>query len=76
MFTKIYAILYVQIPSFLRSEFGLKSNPSLKGKKVTITGKLSEYFTHPGLKDVSAVVSVGDRTGVGSYHDYENQGLR
>ncbi|MFE4351965.1 hypothetical protein [Peribacillus butanolivorans] len=34
-----------------------------------MTGKLSEYFTHPGLKDVSAMVSVGDRTGVGSYHD-------
>ncbi|MEJ9228372.1 DUF6359 domain-containing protein [Peribacillus butanolivorans] len=53
----------------MRSEFGLKSNPSLKGKKVTITGTLSEYFTHLGLKDVSAMDSVGDRTGVGSYHD-------
>ncbi|MFB7641568.1 DUF6359 domain-containing protein [Peribacillus butanolivorans] len=51
----MYAVLYTQVPPFLRSEFGLKSNPSLKGKKVTITGTLSEYFTHPGLKDVSAM---------------------
>ncbi|WP_422777938.1 DUF6359 domain-containing protein [Peribacillus butanolivorans] len=65
----MYAVLYARIPSFIRSEFGLKSNPSLKGKKVTITGTLSEYFTHLGLKDVSAMDSVGDRTGVGSYHD-------
>ncbi|WP_458354021.1 endonuclease [Peribacillus frigoritolerans] len=72
--TNIANMVYVQIPSSFRSEFGLKTNPALKGKKVTVTGTLSSYFTHPGLKDVSAMSSGNDSPepetpGVGSYYD-------
>ncbi|MCM3676474.1 DUF6359 domain-containing protein [Peribacillus simplex] len=58
--TNISNMVYVQIPSSFRSEFGLKTHPSLKGKKVTVTGTLNAYFTHPGLKDVSAMFSGND----------------
>ena len=67
-------MVYVQIPSSFRSKFALKTDPSLKGKKITVTGTLSAYFTHPGLKDVYAMFSGNDSpepeiTGVGSYYD-------
>ncbi|MBT2615443.1 MULTISPECIES: endonuclease [unclassified Bacillus (in: firmicutes)] len=72
--TNITNMVYAQVPSSFRSEFGLKTNPALKGKKVTVTGTLSAYFTHPGLKDVSAMSSGNDSPepetpGVGSYYD-------
>lgn len=46
--------LYVQITSSFRSGWGLKSNPSRLGGRVTITGTLSSYFSHGGLKSTTA----------------------
>ncbi|WP_286184765.1 DUF6359 domain-containing protein [Bacillus sp. SD075] len=81
--TNISSMVYVQVPSSFRSEFGLKTHPSLKGKKVTVTGTLNAYFTHPGLKDVSAMFSGSDSPepetpGVAPtmIQPLENQGLR
>ena len=44
-------MLYVQIPSSFRSTYGLKTNPSLIGKNIKVTGDLSAYFSHAGLKN-------------------------
>ncbi|MGC5327914.1 DUF6359 domain-containing protein [Brevibacillus sp. SYSU BS000544] len=44
-------ILPVQLPSgTIRTGLNLKTNPSLLGKKIRITGKLEAYFGVPGLK--------------------------
>ncbi|WP_231893376.1 endonuclease [Rossellomorea aquimaris] len=53
-------ILYVQIPSEFRHRFGLQSNPSLKGKKLSLTGNLSLYFSHPGLKSPSEISFINE----------------
>ncbi|MER2010544.1 MAG: DUF6359 domain-containing protein, partial [Psychrobacillus sp.] len=46
-------MLYIQLPNSpasIRTEFGLKTNPSNLGKKVVITGSLEKYFgNHAGL---------------------------
>lgn len=47
-------MVYVQIPSDYRSSFGLQSNPGLMGEKIKVTGSLSAYFSHPGVKSTSA----------------------
>ncbi|WP_338470900.1 endonuclease [Niallia sp. XMNu-256] len=47
-------MIYVQIPSSFRSAYGLNSNPSLMGKKLKVTGTLTAYFSHVGLKNSSA----------------------
>ena len=67
-------MLFVQIPSSFRSEFGLQSNPDLKGQKVAITGTLTSYFSHSGLKDPSVMVKNGNTPesgtpNAGSYYD-------
>jgi endonuclease I len=48
-------MLYVQVTSAYRSTFGLLSNPSLIGRQITVTGTLTAYFTHPGLKSPTAM---------------------
>ncbi|WIM93243.1 endonuclease [Actinoplanes oblitus] len=48
-------MLYVQLTSSYRSAFGLLSNPSLIGRQLTVTGTLTAYFSHPGLKSPSAM---------------------
>ncbi|CAM4024649.1 endonuclease [Janibacter anophelis] len=48
-------MLYVQIPSALRSQWGLASNPSLRGEQVDVTGSLEAYFSHAGLKGPSTI---------------------
>ncbi|MGH4117307.1 endonuclease [Clostridium sp.] len=53
--TNTSKMIYVQIPTASRTTFGLKTNPSLKGSKVKITGYLTAYFTHTGVKNVSAM---------------------
>lgn len=53
-------IMPVQIPASFRSDFGLKTNPDLIGKKVKITGNLEAYFTVPGLKSPTAFELVDD----------------
>lgn len=51
--TNAAKMIYVQIPSAYRSTFGLKTNPSLIGKAVVVTGNLSAYFSHAGITTVS-----------------------
>ncbi|MGE7876252.1 endonuclease [Peribacillus muralis] len=64
---------YIQVPTSFRPEFGLNSKPALKGKKITATGLLGAYFSHPGIKDVTAMTSsdasVPGAPGAGSYYD-------
>ncbi|RSM59872.1 ribonuclease [Actinoplanes sp. ATCC 53533] len=52
-------MLYVQITSAYRSSFGLRSNPGLIGDALTVTGTLTAYFTHAGLKSPSAMTLGG-----------------
>lgn len=49
-------MLYVQIPSQFRTQFGLKSNPELLGEKITVTGNLTAYYSHPGLKNTAEMI--------------------
>ncbi|MFC7371954.1 endonuclease [Fictibacillus iocasae] len=55
-------MVYVQIPTSYRSTFGLMTNPSLKGQAVKVTGYLTSYFTHAGLKNVTAMEKVSGTT--------------
>ncbi|GAA0574437.1 endonuclease [Kribbella sandramycini] len=57
--TSTSAMLYVQIPAAFRASYGLKSNPSLLGKQITVTGTLAAYFSHPGLKNATAFTGGG-----------------
>lgn len=52
-------MLYVQIPSAYRSAWGLKTNPSLMGKQIDVTGALAAYFSHPGMTSTSAFALAG-----------------
>jgi endonuclease I len=52
-------MLYVQIPSAFRSQWGLKTNPSLVGKQIDVTGALAAYFSHPGLTSATAFALAG-----------------
>jgi endonuclease I len=54
-------MLYVQVSSAYRSTFGLQSSPGLRGRLVTVTGTLTAYFSHGGLKDPTAM-SLGGST--------------
>src|SRR5690349_5724413 len=47
--TSTSSMVYVQIPSSFRSAWGLRTNPSLLGKQIDVTGSLSAYFSHAGL---------------------------
>ncbi|MEV4641243.1 endonuclease [Actinoplanes sp. NPDC049548] len=48
-------MLYVQITSGYRATFGLQSNPGRIGALLTVTGSLTAYFSHPGLKSPTAM---------------------
>ncbi|WP_435201132.1 endonuclease [Janibacter sp. GS2] len=48
-------ILYVQVPSALRSQWGLASTPDLLGEQVDVTGSLAPYFAHAGVTGTSAI---------------------
>jgi endonuclease I len=52
-------MLYVQIPSALRAQWGLASNPGHLGKQVDVTGALTSYFSSPGMKNTSSIALVG-----------------
>lgn len=60
--TSTSAMLYVQIPSAFRSQWGLRSNPSLMGKQIDVTGALSAYFSHPGMTNTSSFAMAGGTT--------------
>lgn len=47
-------MLYVQIPSAFRMSWGLKTNPSLMGRQIDVTGSLAAYFSHPGMTGTTA----------------------
>lgn len=57
--TSTSKMLYVQLPTALRSQWGLKSHPTNLGKQVDATGALSAYFSHPGMKSTSAIAATG-----------------
>ncbi|WP_030526935.1 endonuclease [Phycicoccus jejuensis] len=57
--TSTSKMLYVQLPSALRSQWGLKTNPSLMGRQVDVTGTLAAYFSHPGMTGTTAVATAG-----------------
>jgi endonuclease I len=54
--TNTQNMVYVQIPSSFRQEFGLMTNPSLKGTAIKVTGHLTSYFAHAGLKETTQMV--------------------
>ncbi|MGG5260575.1 endonuclease [Phycicoccus avicenniae] len=56
-------MLYVQLPTALRSQWGLQSNPTLLGKQVDVTGTLAAYFSHPGMTGTTAVAAAGSGGG-------------
>lgn len=61
--TDVTKMLYIQLPSSYRANFGLYTNPSNLGKKVKITGSLEKYFgNHAGLKSPTSIDFVGDDT--------------
>jgi endonuclease I len=60
--TSTSQMLYVQIPSAFRAQWGLRSNPALMGKQVDVTGALSAYFSHPGMTSTSAFALAGGGT--------------
>ncbi|NRG44291.1 endonuclease [Bacillus sp. CRN 9] len=68
METNTSNMLYVQLPSQFRSQFGLKSNPELEGEKIKVTGNLTAYYSHPGLKNTTEMIllSSDGETGDGS----------
>ncbi|MFI5937487.1 endonuclease [Actinoplanes sp. NPDC051494] len=49
------SMLYVQITSTYRSAFGLLTNPGLMRTQITVTGTLTAYFSHAGLKSPTAM---------------------
>jgi endonuclease I len=57
--TSTSSMLYVQIPSAFRAAYGLQSNPSLLGTRIDVTGALTAYFAHAGLKSVTAFARLG-----------------
>ncbi|MGL4175641.1 MAG: endonuclease [Dermatophilaceae bacterium] len=63
--TSTSSMLYVQIPSALRSQWGLQSNPALLGEQVDVTGALSSYFSHAGMTGTTAVAASGSGGGGG-----------
>jgi endonuclease I len=57
--TSTSAMLYVQIPAAFRASYGLQTNPSLLGTQIDVTGALTAYFAHAGLKSVTAITPAG-----------------
>ena len=57
--TSTSSMLYVQVPSAFRAQWGLKSNPSLLGRQIDVTGALAAYFSHPGMTGASAFADAG-----------------
>lgn len=48
-------MVYVQVTSSYRSAFGLASNPDLLGTRLDVTGTLTAYFAHAGLKSPTSM---------------------
>lgn len=52
-------MLYVQLTTQWRNAWGLRTNPGNMGRLVDVTGPLSAYFSHAGLKSPTAITAVG-----------------
>jgi endonuclease I len=48
-------MIYVQITSAFRAQYGLRTNPGLMGDQLDVTGPLGAYFSHPGLTSPTAI---------------------
>nr|WP_273836023.1 endonuclease [Pseudalkalibacillus sedimenti] len=74
--TNINEMLFVQVPTSLRSDFGLRSNPNLMGESVVVSGSLTDYFAHAGVKSVSTIELADsggtDETGEGTSSPYDD----
>ena len=55
-------MLYVQVPSAFRSQWGLRTNPGLMGRQIDVTGTLAAYFSHPGMTGTTAFATAGGTT--------------
>jgi endonuclease I len=53
------SMVYVQIPSSFRTAWGLRTNPTLLGRQIDVTGSLSAYFSHAGLTSSTAFAFAG-----------------
>ena len=53
------SMIYVQITAAYRSAWGLSTNPGLLGRQVDVTGALTAYFAHAGLKTPTAIAFAG-----------------
>ncbi|WP_373895427.1 5'-nucleotidase C-terminal domain-containing protein [Virgibacillus sp. CBA3643] len=51
--TDVDNMLFVQVSSDYRTEFGLNSNPDILDEEIVVTGIMEEYHTHNGLKEPS-----------------------
>jgi endonuclease I len=52
-------MVYLQITTAYRASFGLRSNPSLLGRRLVVAGQLTAYFAHAGLKSPTAMSLAG-----------------
>jgi endonuclease I len=71
--TNVSQMVFVQIPSSFRSSHGLQSNPELMNQRLKVTGNLTDYFSHPGVKSTSAFEETQGDTDPGdppAYEDY------
>ncbi|WP_376775420.1 endonuclease [Saccharothrix ecbatanensis] len=57
--TSTSQMLYVQITSAFRAQWGLRTNPGLLGARIDVTGPLNAYFSHPGLTSPTAFAHAG-----------------
>jgi endonuclease I len=60
--TSTGSMLYVQITSAYRSSFGLLTNPGRMRTQITVTGTLTAYFSHAGLKSPTSMTAGGGTT--------------
>jgi endonuclease I len=60
--TSTAKMLYVQLTTQWRAAWGLKSHPANLGRQVDVTGQLTAYFSHPGLKSPTAISASGGTT--------------
>jgi len=61
--TSTARMVYVQVPAAFRSTYGLRTNPGLKGQQIDVTGTLTAYFSHAGLKNGTAFAPAGSGGG-------------
>src|SRR5699024_5208368 len=61
--TDIDKMLYVQVSSQYRADFGLATNPTNLDKQIVVTGDLEQYHLHNGLKNPSAMNFSSDEPG-------------